>query len=94
MNFFSSQKLLKNGKAHSFKINFRGQISKVDINHDETTSVDGTEELTLVVNNNTVVVSPYNEVNINNPLAVIKKNKPHRNIERVEYLVHTYHCFL
>jgi maltose phosphorylase len=60
-----SPKIPKEWKAYSFKINFRGQILKVDINHDETTfSVDGTEELTIVVNNKTVVVSPNNSVAI------------------------------
>jgi maltose phosphorylase len=58
-----SPKIPKEWKAYSFKINFRGQVLKVDINHDETTfSVDGTEELTLLVNNKTVVVSPNNSV--------------------------------
>jgi maltose phosphorylase len=58
-----SPKIPKEWKAYSFKINFRGQVLKVDINHDATTfSVDGTEELTLLVNNKTVVVSPNNSV--------------------------------
>jgi maltose phosphorylase len=61
-----SPKIPKEWKAYSFKINFRGQILKVDINHDGTTfSVDGTQELTLVVNDKSVVVSPNNIVTLN-----------------------------
>jgi maltose phosphorylase len=60
-----SPKIPKEWKAYSFKINFRGQILKVDINHDGTTfSVDGTQELTLIVNDNSVVVSPNNIVTL------------------------------
>jgi maltose phosphorylase len=60
-----SPKIPKEWKAYSFKINFRGQILKVDINHSETTfSVDGDQQLTLVVNNKTVVVLPNNSVAI------------------------------
>lgn len=60
-----SPKIPKEWQAYSFKINFRGQILKVDINHSDTAfSVDGTEDLTIVVNNNAVVVSPYNTVTV------------------------------
>jgi maltose phosphorylase len=45
---------LKNSKtmeSYSFKINFRNQIITVSITHFETTfSVDGTKDLTIVVN--------------------------------------------
>jgi maltose phosphorylase len=61
-----SPKIPKEWKAYSFKINFRTQILKVDISHSETTfSVDGDHELTLIVNDNTVVVSPNNSVSPN-----------------------------
>ncbi|MGO4817804.1 glycoside hydrolase family 65 protein [Flavobacterium sp. W22_SRS_FP1] len=61
-----SPKIPKEWKAYSFKINFRGQILKVDINHDGTTfSVDGTQELTLIVNDKSVVVFPDNKVTLN-----------------------------
>jgi len=58
-----SPKIPKEWDAYSFKINFRGQILKVDISHHETSfSVDGTQELTIVINDNTVVVSPNDAV--------------------------------
>jgi maltose phosphorylase len=60
-----SPKIPKEWKAYSFKINFRSHILKVDINHSETTfSVDGDQELVLVINNKTVVVLPNNSIAI------------------------------
>jgi maltose phosphorylase len=50
-------------ESYSFKINFRNQIITVSITHFETTfSVDGTKDLTIVVNGENVTVSPNNQV--------------------------------
>jgi maltose phosphorylase len=59
LNF--SPKIPKQWEGYSFKINFRNQIIKVSITHFETTfSVDGTKDLTIVVNGKNVTVSPDN----------------------------------
>jgi maltose phosphorylase len=63
LNF--SPKIPKQWTAYSFKINFRNQIITVAITHFETTfSVDGTKNLTIVVNGENVTVSPNNQVAI------------------------------
>ena len=54
-----SPKIPKEWEGYSFKINFRNQILKVAITHNQTTfSVDGTKELTIFVNGKPVIVSP------------------------------------
>jgi maltose phosphorylase len=61
LNF--SPKIPKQWKGYSFKVNFRNQIITVSITHFETTfSVDGTKDLTIVVNGESVTVSPNNQV--------------------------------
>ncbi|WP_016988190.1 glycoside hydrolase family 65 protein [Flavobacterium sp. ACAM 123] len=63
LNF--SPKIPKQWEGYSFKINFRNQIITVAITHFETTfSVDGTKNLTIVVNGENVTVSPNNQVAI------------------------------
>ncbi|KIC03954.1 maltose phosphorylase [Flavobacterium sp. JRM] len=53
-------KIPKEWTGYSFKINFRNQILKVSINHNETTfSVDGDTDLAIVVNGQTVVATKY-----------------------------------
>ncbi|MEA9413387.1 glycoside hydrolase family 65 protein [Flavobacterium sp. PL02] len=55
-----SPKIPKEWTGYSFKINFRNQILKVSINHNETTfSVDGDTDLAIVVNGQTVVATKY-----------------------------------
>ncbi|MCV9931538.1 glycoside hydrolase family 65 protein [Flavobacterium sp. LS1R47] len=55
-----SPKIPKEWTGYSFKINFRNQILTVSINHNETTfSVDGDQELAIVVNGQTVVANKY-----------------------------------
>jgi maltose phosphorylase len=58
-----SPKIPKEWTGYSFKINFRNQILKVVINHQETQFlVEGTEELTVYVNDEAVVVKPHSLV--------------------------------
>ena len=53
-----SPKLPQEWNGYSFKINFRNQILKVAINHEETTfSVDGDSDLAIVVNGQTVIAT-------------------------------------
>lgn len=53
-----SPKIPKEWKGYSFKINFRNQILKVTVNHDETTfSVDGDADLAIVVNGEKTIIS-------------------------------------
>ena len=53
-----SPKIPKEWNGYSFKINFRNQILKVAINHEETTfSVDGDSDLAIVVNGQTVIAT-------------------------------------
>ncbi|MCC9072002.1 glycoside hydrolase family 65 protein [Flavobacterium sp. F-65] len=55
-----SPKIPKEWTGYSFKINFRNQILKVSINHNETTfTVDGDDELAIVVNGQAVVANKY-----------------------------------
>ncbi|WP_194765934.1 glycoside hydrolase family 65 protein [Tamlana sp. I1] len=49
-------KIPKEWEAYSFKINFRNQILKVNINHNETTfTVDGDHDLPIIVNGQKVM---------------------------------------
>lgn len=58
-----SPKIPKEWKGYSFKINFRNQILKVAVNHDETTfTVDGDQDLTIVVNGNSVIASKFVQI--------------------------------
>ncbi|PAM92171.1 family 65 glycosyl hydrolase [Flavobacterium sp. IR1] len=59
-----SPKIPKEWKGYSFKINFRNQILKVSVNHDETSfTVDGDQDLTIIVNGNPVNVSKFIHTN-------------------------------
>jgi maltose phosphorylase len=54
-----SPKIPKQWTAYSFKINFRNQILKVEINHSRTQfSLEGTEDLTVFVNEEAILVKP------------------------------------
>jgi maltose phosphorylase len=60
-----SPKIPKEWKGYSFKINFRNQILKVDITHNETSfSIDGQKELSLVVNGKEIVVLPNQSLTV------------------------------
>ncbi|MBP2283381.1 maltose phosphorylase [Flavobacterium sp. CG_23.5] len=60
-----SPKIPKEWTGYSFKINFRNQILKVDINHKETSfSIDGQADLSIVVNGKTVLVSAKKSVTV------------------------------
>jgi len=53
-----SPKIPKEWKAYSFKINFRNQILKVKVNHNETTfSIDGDTDLSIVVDGKSRIIS-------------------------------------
>jgi len=59
-----SPKIPKEWKGYSFKINFRNQILKVAVNHNETTfTVDGDQDLTIMVNGNPVIASKFVQIN-------------------------------
>ncbi|WP_029271734.1 glycoside hydrolase family 65 protein [Flavobacterium sp. KJJ] len=59
-----SPKIPKEWKGYSFKINFRNQILKVAVNHNESTfTVDGHQDLTIVVNGNPVIASKFVQIN-------------------------------
>ncbi|KAF2339864.1 glycoside hydrolase family 65 protein [Flavobacterium tistrianum] len=59
-----SPKIPKEWKGYSFKINFRNQILKVTVNHDETTfTVDGDQDLTIIVNGKPVIASKFVQIN-------------------------------
>ena len=54
-----SPKIPKEWKGYSFKINFRNQILKVSVNHNDTQfSIEGTKKLTVYVNEKAVLVEP------------------------------------
>jgi maltose phosphorylase len=54
-----SPKIPKEWKGYSFKINFRNQILKVSVNHNETQfSLEGDSELAVFVNNKEILVEP------------------------------------
>ena len=53
-----SPKIPKEWKGYSFKINFRNQILKVAVNHNETTfTVDGDQDLAINVNGKTILAA-------------------------------------
>jgi maltose phosphorylase len=59
-----SPKIPKEWKGYSFKINFRNQILKVAVNHNETTfTVDGDQDLTIIVNGNPEIASKFVQIN-------------------------------
>ncbi|QSW90915.1 glycoside hydrolase family 65 protein [Flavobacterium endoglycinae] len=59
-----SPKIPKEWKGYSFKINFRNQILKVAVNHNETTfTVDGDQDLTIVVNGKPQTISKFAQIN-------------------------------
>ncbi|MCP2026783.1 maltose phosphorylase [Flavobacterium sp. HSC-32F16] len=59
-----SPKIPKEWKGYSFKINFRNQILKVAVNHNETTfTVDGDQDLTIIVNGNAEIASKFVQIN-------------------------------
>jgi maltose phosphorylase len=54
-----SPKIPKEWTGYSFKINFRNQILKVAVNHDDTQLIlEGSKELTVFVNGTAVLVEP------------------------------------
>ena len=54
-----SPKIPKEWKGYSFKINFRNQILKVSVSHQETQfSLEGNNEISVFVNNKQVLVEP------------------------------------
>jgi maltose phosphorylase len=54
-----SPKIPKEWDGYSFKINFRNQILKVIVNHNETKfTLEGSKNLTVFVNNNAVLIEP------------------------------------
>lgn len=58
-----SPKIPEQWKGYSFKINFRGQVLKVDVNARGTGfTLEGNESLTVVVNEKQVIVEPGNPV--------------------------------
>ncbi|TYP99037.1 maltose phosphorylase [Tenacibaculum adriaticum] len=51
--------------GYSFKVNFRGQIVKVNVSHSETQfELEGNNDLEILVNNNKVTVKPHSLVTI------------------------------
>ena len=62
---YFSPKIPKEWEGYSFKINFRNQILKVAINHNETQfTLEGTKELTVFVNDKAVLVEPNSLVTV------------------------------
>ena len=60
-----SPKIPKEWKGYSFKINFRNQILKVSVSHNETSfSLEGNTDLTVFVNNNSVLVEANSLVTV------------------------------
>ena len=54
-----SPKIPKEWTGYSFKINFRNQILKVTVNHDDTQlTLEGSKDLTVFINGNAVLVEP------------------------------------
>ena len=52
-------------EAYSFKVNFRNQILKVNVSQTETQfELEGTESLEIIVNGQTVTISPNNLVTV------------------------------
>lgn len=61
---YFSPKIPKEWKGYSFKINFRNQILKVAVNHNETTfTVDGDQDLTIIVNGKPEIASKFVQIN-------------------------------
>ncbi|MFD2943203.1 glycoside hydrolase family 65 protein [Flavobacterium notoginsengisoli] len=59
-----SPKIPKEWKGYSFKINFRNQILKVSVNHNETTfTVDSDQDLNIVVNGETITAGKLAQIN-------------------------------
>jgi len=59
-----SPKIPKEWKGYSFKINFRNQILKVAVNHNETTfTIDGDKDLTIIVNGKPEIASKFVQIN-------------------------------
>ncbi|KAF2515998.1 glycoside hydrolase family 65 protein [Flavobacterium foetidum] len=59
-----SPKIPKEWKGYSFKINFRNQILKVSVNHNETTfTVDGDQDLNIIVNGKTITAGKLAPIN-------------------------------
>ncbi|PWA06818.1 glycoside hydrolase family 65 protein [Flavobacterium psychrotolerans] len=60
-----SPKIPKEWEGYSFKINFRNQILKVSINHNDTQfSLEGSKELTVFVNGTPILVEPNSLVTV------------------------------
>jgi maltose phosphorylase len=60
-----SPKIPKEWKSYSFKINFRNQILKVSINHNDTQfTLEDTKELNVFVNGKEVLVEPNSLVTV------------------------------
>ncbi len=60
-----SPKIPKEWSGYSFKINFRNQILKISINHNDTQfSLEGAKELTVFVNGTAVLVEPNSLVTV------------------------------
>lgn len=60
-----SPKIPKEWGGYSFKINFRNQILKVSINHNDTQfSLEGSKELTVFVNGTSILVEPNSLVTV------------------------------
>ncbi|MBK9223470.1 MAG: glycoside hydrolase family 65 protein [Flavobacterium sp.] len=60
-----SPKIPKEWNGYSFKINFRNQILKVSINHNDTQfTLEGTKELNVFVNGTSVLVEPNSLVTV------------------------------
>ena len=60
-----SPKIPKEWTGYTFKINFRNQILKVVINHNETQFLlEGTQELTVYINEKAVLVQPNSLVTV------------------------------
>ena len=58
-------KIPEQWEGYSFKINFRNQILKVNVNQDETNfELDSGDELTILVNGKLVIVTPNNLVTV------------------------------
>ena len=58
-------KIPKEWKGYSFKINFRNQILKVAVNHNETQfSLEGNNQISVYVNGNAVLVEPNSLVTV------------------------------
>jgi maltose phosphorylase len=60
-----SPKIPKEWTEYSFKINFRHQILKVTVNHNDTKfTLEGSKELTVFINGKAVLVEPNSLVTV------------------------------